>query len=82
VLHGGENKWKKMQSNKGIIRRYMVCQQCNKRWEGISPDCYIEAFSHAKATGHYVYGKTVFYTEFNTDAGNPRNDYPTKLSMS
>ena len=28
-----------MDENKGVLRRYMICQQCGKRWEGIDPDC-------------------------------------------
>ncbi|MDD3970469.1 MAG: hypothetical protein PHC31_00990 [Clostridia bacterium] len=66
-----------MDESKVVLRRYMICQQCGKRWEGIDPDCYITAYRHAKTTGHYVYGKTVFYTEWNRKAGDPPNElYP------
>ena len=64
-----------MKCKKGIIRRQMKCQQCGIQWDGINPDCFIAAFAHAKKTGHYVYGRTVFYTEWNEEAGDPPNEY-------
>lgn len=41
-----------MNESKGVLRRYMICQQCGKRWEGIDPDCCVTAYRHAKTTGH------------------------------
>jgi hypothetical protein len=56
----------------------MICQQCGKEWSGTHPDAYIKAFRHAKRTGHYVFGKTVFYMEFNREAADPPMKYKPK----
>ncbi len=67
-----------MDEQKGITARTMECQTCGKRWSGTFPDCYILAFRHAKRTGHYVYGETISYTEWNRDASEFPLDRPVK----
>ena len=49
-----------------VDKQYAICQTCGKTWSGYENNARRSAFSHARRTGHYVEGVTIFKFVYNS----------------